>query len=195
MIDDELARPLPDTKLVREALGIATRALPLPLLRHSLRAYLLGEAYATATGRAHDQEDLCLAALFHDVGLTPEHRRAGLPFTFGGSNALARFLEERDVAAERVAPLVDAIDFHLQLLPRWSKGNVAGLLQVGAWMDVYGLRRRTVAREAARVAALLPREGFTGLFHRNLVSTLRSPSACLGLLFPASFRARAQLAA
>lgn len=183
--------PLPDTKLVREALASVGRVLPEPVLRHSMRAFHLGSAYARAKGRDHDEEGLCLAAIFHDLGLIPEHRVAGKPFTFGGSRSLASFLEARDVPRERIAPLVDAIDLHLQLFPRWSKGNIVGLMQVGAWMDVYGLRRGAIRTEAARIAELLPRGDFTTLFHRSFISSLRSPSACIGLLFPEPFAASA----
>jgi hypothetical protein len=179
---------LPDTSLVREALAVAKKALGPSLVEHSVRTFLLGHAYGKETGRVHDEEDLCLAAIFHDLGLAPEHHVAGSPFTFGGSRALASFLEERAVPRARIMPLVDAIDFHMQLLPRWSKGNVVGLLQVGAWMDVYGLRRGTVREEARRIAALHPREGFTAQFYRSFLRTLRTPAACLGLVFPGSFR-------
>jgi hypothetical protein len=178
---------LPDTKLVTEALGAARHALAAPMLSHSVRAYLLATAYAKSTSRDHDDEGLCLAALFHDVGMSPSHRGAGA-FTLASSSALTSFLEARDVPRERIAPLVDAIDFHMQLFPRWSKGNVVGLLQVGAWMDVMGFRRARVRDDAKRIEELLPRDGFTSAFHRGLLSTLRSPSACLGLLFPESFR-------
>jgi hypothetical protein len=175
---------LPDTKLVGEALSLARHALPEPLLDHSLRAFMLAGAYAKATNRDHDEEDLCLAAIFHDVGLAKDRRRRGQAFTQVGSRALAEFLDKREVAQERITPLVDAIDFHMQLFPRWSKGNVVGLLQVGAWMDVMGLRRGTVRAEAKRIDALLPKSGFTSLFHRRLLSSLVSPTACLRLLFP-----------
>lgn len=178
---------LPDTKLVTEALAVVRSALAAPILGHSLRAFMLAAAYAKTTKRDHDAEGLCLAALFHDIGMTAAYRRAGA-FTFASSSALTSFLEEREVPGERIAPLVDAIDFHMQLFPRWSKGNVVGLLQVGAWMDVMGLRRGAVRAEAKRFEQLLPRDGFTAAFHLGLVKTLRSPSACLGLLFPESFR-------
>src|SRR5262249_61599145 len=97
---------------------------------------------------------------------------------------LARFLEEREVPRERIGPLTDAILFHMQLVPRWSKGNVAGLLQIGAWMDVTGLRRGRIAESARDIEARFPRGAFAKVFRRKLLATMTSPSACLGLLFP-----------
>ena len=127
---------LPDTQLVNGARRILERAAPSTLVRHSIRAYLLGSAYARKKGIAFDEEGLALAALFHDVGLTPELSDSSRPFTFASSKALRMYLEERGVPNERIAVLADAIEQHMQLLPRFSRGPEVGLLQVGAWMDV-----------------------------------------------------------
>jgi len=107
-----------------------------------------------------------------------------VPFTYASGAALARFLETRDVPRARIAPLTDAILFHMQLVPRWSKGNVAGLLQIGAWMDATGLRRGRIADDARAIEARFPRGAFAKVFRRRLLATMTSPSACLGLLFP-----------
>ena len=173
-------RSLPDTALVREALEVARRALPAPIVDHSVRTYLLAAAYAKATRRAHDDEGLCLAAIFHDVGLADKT----LPFTYASGAALARFLEGRAPRA-RVTALRDAILFHMQLFPRWSKGEVAGLLQIGAWMDATGLRRGRIAEEAARIEAEYPRGAFRRELRKRLLPSILSPAACLGLVFPA----------
>jgi hypothetical protein len=181
---------LPDTALVREALVVARRALPASIVDHSRRTFLLAEAYAAACALDHDPEGLCLAAIFHDLGLGKETRVPGIAFTIASSREMTRFLEERQVPQERIAPLVEAIELHMQLFPRWSKGNVVGLLQVGAWMDVYGLRRGRISAEAAEIARAIPRDGFAEVFNGALRSTLTTPTACLGLLFPKSFRGR-----
>ncbi len=182
---------LPDTRLVREARALASAALDEDVVRHSLRAFFLGKAYAAAERVAFDEEDLCLAALFHDMGLAPGRRPRGVAFTLAGSTALARFLEDNGEPRARIAPLVDAIDFHMQLLPRWSKGPVSGLLQVGAWMDVTGLRRSRIAAEAKAIEDALPAGAFREGFNRRLLGTIDAASSCLGLLVPTAFRASA----
>jgi hypothetical protein len=175
---------LPDSALVREARGIADAALDAMLVAHSCRAFLLGRAYGRARGIDFDEEGLCLAALFHDLGLAPGRRDPRTPFTVAGSRALEAFLRDRGDAG-RATPLVEAIDFHMQLLPRWSKGNVAGLLQIGAWMDVTRLRRWAVPAQAEAIEARWPREGFGQLaFMRRLLGTFTSLSACAGLVAP-----------
>lgn len=179
---------IPDTALVREARSLVEAAVPGPFVAHSLRTFHLATAYAGRRAIAHDEEGLCLAALFHDVGLFPPHRDRSLPFTVAGSRRMRAFLAERGVPGERVAPLVDAIDFHMQVLPRWSKGSVAGLLQVGAWMDVTSLRRWSVWSEAREIAAAFPRAGLDWRFPIALVRTFGGFRSCAGLVAPAMFR-------
>lgn len=179
---------LPDTALVTEAKQLVSAALEDAVIRHSHRAFHLGKAYAAKNAITFDEEDLALAALFHDIGLAAGHRPPKVAFTLAGSRALARFLEEHDVPRARIAPLVDAIDFHMQLFPRWSKDPVAGLLQVGAWMDVTGLRRGSIAERAKEIEDAIPAGDFREGFNRRLLQTIDGAAACLGLVLPTVFR-------
>ncbi len=178
----------PDTALAREGRAIVSAVLSPAVLNHSLRAFLLGGAHARRSGIDFDDEGLYLAALFHDLGLFPGHRAAGEAFQLASSRELRVFLESHGVPAARIGALTDAIDFHMQLLPRWSRGNVAGLMQVGAWMDVTMLRRWSVRKEARDIARAYPREGIDLEFPRRLLATFTSLAACGGLLLPERFR-------
>src|SRR5262245_50372354 len=109
---------LPDTALVLEAEAAVAAILETAVLQHSRRAFLLGRAYAQAKAIDFDEEDLCLAALFHDVGLFVRPR--GMPFPLASSRSLKEFLDARGLDRARVAAMVDAIDFHMQLRPRWK---------------------------------------------------------------------------
>jgi hypothetical protein len=175
---------LPDTRLVREARALIEAAAPPAIVNHSVRAYLLGKAYAARRAVEVDPEDLCLAALFHDLGLCAGQGDPGAPFTFASSRRLRAFLAERGVAPARAGPLADAIDYHMQLFPRWSKGPAAGLLQVGAWMDVTLRKRWSIRAEARAIARAFPRAGIDWRFPWALARSLRSPRACVGLLAP-----------
>ncbi len=179
---------LPDTSLVQEARGILERAASPTLVHHSLRTFLLGRAYGRARGLDYDEEGLLLAALFHDLGFCPEHRNGKLPFQVVGSRALRKFLADQGADPQRISPLVDAIDFHMQMWPRWSKGNEAGLLQVGAWMDVTGLRRWSLRHEARAIEHAHPRHGIGFRFYGFLFASFGSVGSCVGTMFPGSFR-------
>ena len=178
---------LPDSALSKEARGILRRVAPPEILNHSVRIYLLGRAYAQRKNIDYDEEGLYLAALFHDLGLCPAYKNGSRPFQINGSHALQEFLVERHVPPERIPPLVEAIDFHMQLFPRWSKGNVAGLLQVGAWMDITKLRRWVVKDQVRAIEAEYPRLHLNRRFPRLVLDSIGGLHSCLGLLFPASF--------
>jgi HD domain-containing protein len=177
---------LPQTPLVRDAYALARAALDADLVHHSLRVFALGRAWAHKDRIDFDEEGLCLAALFHDLGMSPGRRPRGMPFTRAGSSALRSFLEERGAPRDRIEPLVVAIDFHMQLLPRWSKGPVAGLLQVAAWMDVTGLRRSRLGAEAKTIEEALPVGNLRRDFNRRFLGTIDSFRGCLDLFFPRS---------
>jgi hypothetical protein len=179
---------VPDTRLATEAGKIVTAALSTAFLNHSLRAFHLGRAYAGRNDVTYDDEGLYLAALFHDVGFFEPYASGERSFQLDSSRALRSFLEEKRFPPDRISPLVDAIDFHLQLAPRWSKGNVAGLLQIGTWMDVTFLRRWGVAAEAREIAAALPRAGLDLEFPKRLLKSMRTLRSCVGLISPARYR-------
>jgi len=178
---------IPDTPLVQEARQILTAAASEAIVNHSMRTYLLAQAYAQKRSKAFDEEGLLLAALFHDLGLCPSHRDRSLPFQVIGSRALRGFLRDRGVPEERAAPLAEAIDFHFLFYPRWSRGAEVGLLQVGAWIDMTGLRRWEVVAEAKEIERAYPRLDIARGFAQSFLGSLGSASSCLGLFFPARF--------
>ena len=179
-----MSREFPDTSLLREATQLAQGSLPSPILAHSRRTFLLGRAYAREKRISLDEEDLLLAALFHDLGLSDAYADRRKAFTEIGADLLEQFLSERGDAA-RGRCLAEAIDLHMQLFPRWSRGPVVGLLQVGAWMDASRRKLRTVGQaRVAEIEAAYPRADFDPEFRRRLLGSLGSLRACTHLLFP-----------
>lgn len=175
---------LPDTRLVGEAEAIARAAMPQPILLHSIRTFLLAEAYASAARVAFDAEGLAVASMFHDLGLFPPYRDRRRPFPFNSSRAMLAFLDERGVAAGRAAALVDAVDFHFQFWPPWKAGPEAGLLHVGAYMDVVGLRRRRLRDAADAIDRDYPRAGLLRSFTGGVLRCLGTPVSVAGLFAP-----------
>jgi hypothetical protein len=179
----------PDTALIREATRFAEASLSSSVLQHSRRAFLLGRAYADVRAVSFDEEDLLLAALFHDLGLSDAFSDPGRAFTEIGADLVDSFLTRHGDPA-RGQLLAEAIDLHMQLFPRWSKGPVVGLLQVGAWMDASGRRARDVGRSRiAEIEAAHPRAAFESEFRARLLGSLGSFRACARLVFPRSRRA------
>lgn len=155
-----------------------------PLLRHSIRTYLLAEAYAGAERITFDREGLAVASLLHDVALFPPYRDPRRPFPFNSSRVMIQLLDRHQVAAPRAAALVDAVDFHFQLWPRWQAGPEAGLLHVGAYMDIVGSRRRRFRAFAATLNHDYPRAGLMRSFARRVLGCVGRPASFVGLFAP-----------
>lgn len=158
--------------------------MPAPLLRHSIRTYLLAEAYADAEQIAFDREGLAVASLLHDIALYPPYCNPRRPFPFNSSRAMIPLLDQHQVGEARARALVDAIDFHFQLWPQWQAGPEAGLLHIGAYMDVLGLRRRRFRTFAAEIEKPYPRAGLMGLFAGGVFGCMSRPVSLIGLFAP-----------
>jgi hypothetical protein len=179
-----MLKAFPDTALVLEASKLASQTLSPGVLEHSRRTFLLGREYGQKRAMSFDEEGLLLAALFHDFGLADGIRDRKQAFTEVSASKLEEFLHGR-CETSRSSALAEAIELHMQLFPRWSRGPEAGLLQVGAWMDVVGLRRGTVGAEYVEaVESAHPKSGFTVEFHRRFLSSLGSFRACYRLVAP-----------
>lgn len=178
---------MPDSATVSEAASIVRAAFDDTLWNHTLRTHLLAVGWAERFDLRFEPEQLALACLFHDLGMVPPWRDPAHAFTFAGSHALRDFLEERGWEPRRIEAAMRAIDFHMQLRPRWDLGGTAGLLQVAAWMDVTGLRSRRLPAVVKEARRRFDRSGFFLRFNACVLRELASPRRALGLLFPERF--------
>src|SRR5713226_7816706 len=65
---------IPDTKLTREITELVRDTEPPLLFHHSSRVYYFGALAGMRRGLRFDPELLYAGAMFHDMGLTREHR-------------------------------------------------------------------------------------------------------------------------
>ncbi len=185
--------PFPDTKLVQEATDIVTRAHIPSLLQHSLRVFALGREVGRRRGLPFDEEGLLLAALFHDLGLSPPHRNPKRAFTEAGAGLLQELVSSRGEPARAVA-LAEAIDLHTQLFPRWSRNVESGLIHIGNVIDVAGLRTKEVGKEFLREVKLAyPRMALIPEGARALRASLGSFRSVARLFVPVRRIERAAL--
>lgn len=178
---------MPDSATVAEAASLVREAFDDALWNHTLRTHLLAVGWAERSVLRFDPEQLALACLFHDLGMVAPWRDPSHAFTFAGSRALRGFLQERGWEPRRIEAAMQAIDFHMQLQPRWDLGETAGLLQVAAWMDVTGLRGRHLPEVVKEARRRFDRSGFFLHFNACLLRELASPRRALGLLLPERF--------
>jgi len=189
-IDQEVSKKklahamLPDTSIVMEASKILFSANDEIIYNHTLRSHYLAAKYAAVNSINYDAEQLALACLFHDFGLTEAYYSPEHAFVFNSSNALKGFLTEKGYAFDKIQPMMEAIDCHFEILPKWELGEVAGLLQIGAWMDVTGLRSWNLPGERRKARKEFRAKGFFLHFNGCLFHQLCSPKRALGLILP-----------
>src|ERR1700704_124377 len=160
---------IPDSKLAREATELV-RDIESPLLfNHSTRVYYFASLAGKRRGLQFDAELLYIAAMFHDMGLTPMFSSASDRFEVDGANASGAFLRRHDISQQEIDKVWTAIALHTTPgIPQYMHPVVA-LLTIGVEMDVLGIAYSEFSdadREA--IVAAYPR---TERFKEDIIQT------------------------
>ncbi|SAK77132.1 metal-dependent phosphohydrolase [Caballeronia catudaia] len=149
---------MPDSQLVREVNQLVRDTESELLFNHSTRVYLWGALLGKRKGVTFDPELLYVAAMFHDIGLTPAYRESELRFEVDGANAARDFLRSHHVDEADVTKVWTAVALHTTPgIPEHMLGEIA-LVQAGAGMDVAGRGFDDFTEEQrAAVVARFPR--------------------------------------
>ena len=174
----------PDTRLVIEAQEFMKDFLPVNIYNHSLRTFILAQGYGVIKKKTFDREALFLAGLYHDIGFFQPDESRGRSFQEQGAFLASGWLRERKVDANKINTVTEAIAYHMRFFPPWSKSTEAGLLQVGAWMDIAFLRRWSILELVKHAEEIYPRLDINRAFASNIIRSLRSVSCCSGIFFP-----------
>src|ERR1700689_860435 len=83
---------IPDSKLAREATELVRDTESPLLFNHSTRVYYFASLAGRRRGLKFDPEPLYIAAMFHDMGLTPRYSSKLDRFEVDGANAARGFL-------------------------------------------------------------------------------------------------------
>ena len=182
-------KTIPDTPIINEALSIVKAALSKNIFNHSMRTFHLGSEYAEKYNRRFSKEELLLVALFHDIGLYSPYNIKGKPFQIASSAVLKEYLLTRKgIHPDRINAMMEAIDYHFQLSPRWDKGEIAGLLQIGAHMDVIGKNSHSIEKNKRNdILAKFPKSKFILEFNICLLKSFTGYNSIKGLFYPESF--------
>ncbi|MFJ3787366.1 HD domain-containing protein [Kitasatospora sp. NPDC090091] len=164
---------IPDSRLATEATELVRDASTDLLYHHSRRVYLFGALQGRRRGLAFDAELLYLAAMFHDLGLAPEHRASGRRFEVDGAEAAAAFLRTHQVDEQRVRLVWEAIALHTTPgIPEFLEPEIA-LTTAGVELDVLGIGYHDLAagdRDAVTAAHPRPdfKRGILRAFHEGI---------------------------
>lgn len=179
-------KKVPDTPIINEALNIVKAALSDNIFNHSMRTYLYANEFAINRKSVYSEEELLLVALFHDIGFYAPYQIKGKPFQIGSSNSLKEFLLTcKQIKPERINAMMEAIDYHFQFRPRWDKGEIAGLLQVGAHLDVMGRKVKSIEKDKRhQILKEYPKNYFFFEFNSCLIKSFTNFDSVRGLVNP-----------
>lgn len=177
---------LPDTPLITEATSMVKAALSENIFNHSMRTFLYATECAISRKCIYSEEELLLIALFHDIGFYSPYHIKGKPFQIGSSNALKEYLlRHKKIHPKRINAMMEAIDYHFQFRPRWDKSEIAGLLQVGAHMDVMAKNITSINKDKRKlILAQYPKKYFFLEFNSCLMKTFSNFDTIKGLFKP-----------
>ncbi|MEU6154997.1 HD domain-containing protein [Actinosynnema sp. NPDC047251] len=155
----------PDTAAARAAHDVCHEHAEPWLRNHSLRAYSWAAAHAAARGIDHDAELLYVAALLHDLALTPAFDSHLLPFEEAGGQLAKVFAAGAGWGKARRDRLAEVIVLHMRDDVPAEQDPESHLLQIAVSADVSG-RRLDLFGDPFKAGLLdrFPRLGFAPAF-------------------------------
>jgi len=151
---------IPDSKLAHEITELVRDTEPPLLFNHSSRVYYWGALAGKHRGLKFDPELLYAGAMFHDMGLIPQHSSPHERFEVDGANAARDFLRRHAIPKQDIDMVWTAIALHTTPGVPQHMPPVVALVTAGVEMDVLGwgygqyseAERETVARAHPRTA-------------------------------------------
>src|SRR5260370_35470207 len=93
---------VPDSKLAREATELVRDTESPLLFNHSTRVYYFGSLAGKRAGLNFDPDLLYIAAMFHDIGLTPQYSSKSDRFEVDGANGAPAFLRQQNISQREI---------------------------------------------------------------------------------------------
>jgi hypothetical protein len=130
---------VPDSRLCKEITELVRDTESELLFNHSSRVYHFAALTGQRRGLQFDRELLYAGAMFHDMGLTPQHSSQDDRFEVDGANAARDFLQAHDIAQDDVDLVWTAIALHTTPGVPVHMHPVVALVTAGVEMDVLGI--------------------------------------------------------
>ena len=138
-IQDLTGIVIPDSQLAREVTEFVRDTSTELLFNHSSRVYYFAAIRGKQLGLKYDSELLYAGAMFHDIGLIPEHSSETERFEVDGANAASDFLRQRGISEENANTVWNSIALHTTPGIPCHMHPVIALVTEGVEMDVLGL--------------------------------------------------------
>jgi hypothetical protein len=160
---------IPDSKLCKEVTDLVRDTESELLFNHSIRVYYFGALTGLRRGLPFDRELLYSGAMFHDMGLTPQHSSQTERFEVDSANAARDFLKARNIKKADIDLVWTAIALHTTPGIPFHMHPVVALLTAGVEMDVLGMAyEEFLDAERQAIVAAHPR---TAHFKEDIIQT------------------------
>jgi hypothetical protein len=130
---------IPDSRLAREITELVRDTESPLLFHHSSRVYYWAALAGKRRRLRYDAELLYAGAMFHDMGLTPQHSSDDERFEVDGANVARDFLRGHGISQEDIDTVWTAIALHTTPGIPQHMHPVVALVTAGVEMDVLGL--------------------------------------------------------
>jgi hypothetical protein len=161
---------IPDSKLAREATELVRDTESTLLFNHSTRVYYFAALAGKRRDLKFDSELLYIAAMFHDMGLTPQYSSASERFEVDGANAARAFLRRHYIPQQDIDTVWTAIALHTTPGIPQCMHPIIALLTNGVEMDVLGIAYSAFSdAEREAIVAAYPR---TAHFKEDIIQSL-----------------------
>jgi HD domain-containing protein len=128
----------PDTAAASAADQVSRRYCSSALYAHSVRSYLWGLAYAEREALDFDLELFYVAAMLHDIGLTPPFDAHEVPFEVAGGQVAWAFGAAAGWPDERRNRVAEVIEKHMWPIVDRQEDMEGHLLEVATGIDISG---------------------------------------------------------
>lgn len=180
-VDSLLAPPSPAAAL---ALEVLRRWSSPELANHGIRSWAWARSRAASIGLEIDAELLFVAAMLHDLGVTPAFDAHEIAFESAGGAAAWVFAAGAGWPEPRRIRLLEIIERHMWTSVDPELDPEGHLLEVATSLDVSGAAPELWDRELLRVVTQRhPRLGFTAQFDECIhAQALRKPASAAARL-------------
>ncbi|KQO64563.1 HD domain-containing protein [Curtobacterium sp. Leaf261] len=170
---------LPPTPTAAAALDVVRTWSTPAMVNHCLRSMVWATALADSEGRDHDHELLFVAAMLHNLGVTPHFDAHATPFEEAGGAVAWTFAAAAGWSPARRDRVRQVIERHMWTAVDPDLDIEGHLLEVATSLDVSGSSpERWDPGLRAAVVSRLPRLGFADEFDSAIhAQAIRKPGS------------------
>lgn len=170
---------IPDSRFCKQAVDLASTLCSPLMMRHCFRSYCFGALLAARNGLTLDREVFFVAAMLHDLGLSPAHADDPGSFEWVGARLAHDFCMDAEQEDALAATVYNAIALHTSVGIADQCAPEIAMLHFGTGMDLFGMRIGEIpVNVLERVLTDHPRDGFRSEMSHCLDYQARKKPTC-----------------